>query len=91
MSQRQIPGGPFVDESGTAQRQIPGGPFLDETGGTTTGLTLTQTDAIVLAGVLALSGDLTITSPPIPTLSAATVVSIGATYATPRVTITFPA
>jgi len=29
--QRQIPGGPFVNETATAQRQIPGGPFINET------------------------------------------------------------
>jgi hypothetical protein len=28
--QRQIPGGPFLNEAGYAQRQIPGGPFLNE-------------------------------------------------------------
>ena len=28
--QRQIPGGPFVNERGFAQRQIPGGAFLNE-------------------------------------------------------------
>ena len=29
--QRQIPGGPFLNEVGSAQRQIPGGPFVNET------------------------------------------------------------
>jgi hypothetical protein len=29
-AQRQIPGGPFVNETATAQRQIPGGPFINE-------------------------------------------------------------
>jgi hypothetical protein len=28
--ERQIPGGPYIDETATAQRQIPGGPFVDE-------------------------------------------------------------
>jgi hypothetical protein len=27
----QIPGGPYVNETGTAQRQIPGGPYINET------------------------------------------------------------
>jgi len=31
MAERQVPGGPFVNETGTAQRQIPGGPFVNET------------------------------------------------------------
>ena len=31
MAQRQIPGGPFVNEVGTAQRQVPGGAFVNET------------------------------------------------------------
>lgn len=31
MAQRLIPGGPFVNEVGTAQRLIPGGPFVNET------------------------------------------------------------
>lgn len=31
MAERQIPGGPFVNETGTAQRQIPGAPFINET------------------------------------------------------------
>lgn len=30
-AERQIPGGPFLNEVGTAQRQIPGGPFANET------------------------------------------------------------
>lgn len=30
-TQRQIPGGPFVNETGTRQAQIPGGPFVNET------------------------------------------------------------
>lgn len=30
-TQRQIPGGPYVNETATAQRQIPGGPFINET------------------------------------------------------------
>jgi len=29
-TQRQVPGGPFVNETATAQRQIPGGPFINE-------------------------------------------------------------
>jgi hypothetical protein len=33
-AERQIPGGPFVNETGTAQRQIPGGSFVNETAGT---------------------------------------------------------
>lgn len=31
MAERQIPGGPFLNEVGAAQRQIPGGPFVNET------------------------------------------------------------
>jgi len=31
MAQRQIPGGAFLNEVGTAQRQIPGGAFVNET------------------------------------------------------------
>lgn len=31
MAQRQVPGGKFVNEVGTAQRQIPGGAFVNET------------------------------------------------------------
>lgn len=30
-AERQIPGGQFVNETGTAQRQLPGGPFVNET------------------------------------------------------------
>lgn len=33
MTERQIPGGPFVNETGTDQQQIPGGPFLNGQGG----------------------------------------------------------
>ncbi len=29
-AQRQIPGGPFVNETATGQRQIPGGPYINE-------------------------------------------------------------
>jgi hypothetical protein len=29
--ERHVPGGPYVNEQGTAQRQIPGGPFINET------------------------------------------------------------
>ena len=42
MAQRQVPGGSFVNEVGTAQRQMPGGPFVNETvsvGGGATDLT----------------------------------------------------
>ena len=30
-AQRQIPGGPYLNESGSSQRQIPGGPYANET------------------------------------------------------------
>lgn len=30
MKQRQVPGGPYVNEKATAQRQIPGGPYINE-------------------------------------------------------------
>jgi hypothetical protein len=30
-AQRQVPAGPFVNETATAQYQIPGGPFINET------------------------------------------------------------
>jgi hypothetical protein len=33
--QSQIPGGPFVNETGTRQSQIPGGPYINETVSTT--------------------------------------------------------
>jgi len=35
-AQRQIPGGPYVNETGSRQAQIPGGPYLNETGGADT-------------------------------------------------------
>lgn len=41
MAQRQIPGGTFVNETGTAQRQVPGGAFINETVAATGGATLT--------------------------------------------------
>jgi hypothetical protein len=41
-AERQIPGGPFVNETGTAQRQIPGGPFVNETAGAVATYTMTQ-------------------------------------------------
>lgn len=31
MSERQVPGGAFVNETGTFERQIPGGGFINET------------------------------------------------------------
>ena len=63
--QRQIPGGPFLNETATAQRQIPGGPFVNETVAAAGGSTITtatlpaglgamgsgQTRAIQSAGV----------------------------------------
>lgn len=30
-TERQVPGGPFVNETTTSQRQIPGGPYLNDT------------------------------------------------------------
>lgn len=45
-AQRQVPGGPYVNEVGAAQRQIPGGPYINEVagggGGDTTAPTLTS-------------------------------------------------
>jgi hypothetical protein len=46
MAQRQIPGGPFVNEVGTVQRQVPGGPFINERFSAPTNPTLSLPTAI---------------------------------------------
>lgn len=33
MTERLIPGGPYIDDGATGQRLIPGGPYIDEAGG----------------------------------------------------------
>ena len=52
MAQRQIPGGSFINETGTVQRQIPGGSFINETAssGTTPTLSLPGVDQITTTG-----------------------------------------
>jgi hypothetical protein len=50
-AERQIPGGPFLNEVGTAQRQIPDGPFVNETVSVAGGSTVTPG-----AGALSLAG-----------------------------------
>ena len=57
-TQRQIPGGPFINETATAQRQIPGGSFINETvvvGGGGTTYTQTVSGIFVPSGTVAQS------------------------------------
>jgi len=56
-AERQVPGGPFVNEVGTAQRQVPGGPFVNETagsGGSDITIALTGQAATTAQGTLGL-------------------------------------
>jgi hypothetical protein len=91
MTERLIPGGPFVNETGSAQRLIPGGPFVDETvsagGGvsvsvpaaalTLTGYAPTVTNPLSIAIP---AGALTLTgyAPTVTTAAAGTTVSVPA-------------
>jgi hypothetical protein len=55
MAQRQIPGGPFVNETGTRQAQIPGGAFVNETvstGHSLSGANSTQANTSGTAGII---------------------------------------
>lgn len=59
MAERQVPGGPFVNESGTAQRQVPGGPFVNET--VSTGGAVPNITALSAENILATSADYRVT------------------------------
>ena len=49
-TQRQIPGGPFVNETATAQRQVPGGAFVNEVAAAGGGALPTLSNATFVPG-----------------------------------------
>lgn len=62
-AQRQVPGGPFVNEVGTAQRQVPRGPFVNEAvlvGGGATDLVIQDATHAHAADSLTLTLDTTL-------------------------------
>jgi hypothetical protein len=54
-AERQVPGGPFVNENGAAQRQVPGGPFVNETVATGSGYTHPTLSAVTATEITATS------------------------------------
>ncbi len=86
-TQRQIPGGPFVNETSDGQRQIPGRQYLNESGAAgPAGI------EAVSHGLIQLTGSITATVQQpvvIPVLSAVMLTNLTQTSGRPRVTITF--
>lgn len=83
MTQRQVPGGGYVNETAVAQRQFPGGPYVNERA-------FGPAAVLEAAGSAALFAAAGLTTFSLyPTLSAASATDITSTSLRPRVTITF--